>query len=288
MDTQAVLGLLLYRSPDGARSEHDVYGCGLVFDERKTARLVILQDHSPETINPFDVPGKSEALDHLPILLTPLAVNPRAKADMRWSTLHILHRIQPDMLHGFGTPSLEAQWHAGFMFSRWSLFELQHAGFELERVPECILTRVSATGERYRERERTAVRLVHWRSGEAFEIILGRCGCVGRNGAAYATANVRLLPPNLHIPSGQSSLGFRELLLEPCMTAGYHVCEWDQWSRTFGDVERSVQLTFSVQSRKAQWHPVILATHSLYFIVEVKVSGNVYSQLTSTSSNSNT
>jgi hypothetical protein len=279
-NTHAGLGLLLRRCPH-VHGEHDVYECGLAFDATKTARLVSFSSGSEGARSFYTSVGD---LEDTPIELFPTQPkNDSVLAGMKWSIIHILHRPQPDTLHSFGLPFLGEQWHAGFMFSKWSISELNRRGFVItHQDPLYLMTRVTVRGDHVRDHEYVTVRFMHSASGESFAVTFGRCTCLQPSkGVAWAMACVTIspsilgtLPPDPHALASVGS----EI---PRACQQYHICEWSNWSRTFGDVERSVRLTFSMQTyRQTRERPIIhaLGGHWLYLVAEVELSGDVYTR----------
>ena len=138
-----------------------------------------------------------------------------------------------------------------FIFPQWLPIELKKVGFE----PDAPLLMTRSGGDK-RSDGGSLQRLTstHRARGEAFRIQIGLCG-----GSPWATANI--IPATSSQPEGAAAapVTVRE---KPLLSANWkqafdcgknHVDSWPNGTNTFGDTNRSVQLTFTRMNEGTFW-----------------------------------
>ncbi|KAJ8456568.1 hypothetical protein ONZ51_g12047 [Trametes cubensis] len=276
-ETNALLGLLLLRVPNAGVGDHIIYGASMLFDQAIEARLVQLRPSDNIDSGSLSSAAREPSNGGRSYARVP-------SATMSWETIYILHRPQPDVLQNFGIPSLEKQRNVIVIFSRWSVAELERWGFVPDSEPrEIDLWRVA------RGRYTGSLTFSDASSGEKFVITVERCPCPAAKGQSWARASV-----TISIPAGSSEEANRTCHAAQNPSSSHvipdapgdcsvdHIALWKDWTRTFGDSEREVRLSFSVQDR-SEWDPngAVAARRSLYFIVDIKLGGAVYARMRS-------
>ena len=290
--TKAGVGLLLYRLP--IKGDYDMYASWMVLESTGgPRRLVVLSADGAEDLENAAVPTYGhKSTDKAPKseeTYLSYFKGLYAQAEILWDTLYILHRPLPDMAHNFGIPSAAKQKHAWFLFSKWSMTELQQYGFRPENgrgLGEISPSKLDYSVTFYSD----------LKPGEAFTITLGLCRCAsdlqeGRDTQEehsaelddnyWSTASVTIHRPG---PFSEPSSLYNDLqdAMTPDDTScpARHIARWDNWTKKFGDDKRGVQLSFNVHYKHKNDKTVprsFLLT--LYFVLDVKLSGSVYTAL---------
>ena len=178
----------------------------------------------------------------------------------QWKQLYISHRAasrKPER-----SPSTA---HAAFrfIFPRWLAVELKKAGFE----PDVPLPMTRADAHKLSDGGLLArFTFTHGATGEAFRIQIGQCG-----GSPWATANIipgtspqdAASPPVVAQAASQPSVNLKSVF--EC--GKNSVDAWPNGTKTFGDSNRSVQLTFTRMNEGA--------TH----LLDIRLGGRAYRNL---------
>ncbi|KAI0645144.1 heterokaryon incompatibility protein-domain-containing protein [Trametes meyenii] len=240
--TRTGIGLILQRSPSASPAKAAQYHTGLpaellADDQRlpRPQRLLTLDPHAAPALGPLS-----------------------SRLTVRWRKL-FLAQASADAAARVPTIPLR------FLFPAWQLVELEKRGFAAQPAPE-----------RARGALRTPVLYTRWHmrsvvfrnaaTGEAFAVQLGRC-----EDALWAT--VSFTPAASQWDSdGKDGDGDGAYPLEvhqytsPSECERHHISRWPDGSKTFGDADRSVRLTFS----RRQQEPDDL------YVVDVQLAGRVY------------
>ena len=181
----------------------------------------------------------------------------------QWKQLYISHRAASRK--PTPRPSSTAPSAFRFVFPRWLPVELKKVGFE----PDAPLPMRRTDGDKLSDGgSLQRFTFTHSATGEAFRIQIGQCG-----GSPWATANI--IPATSSQPVGaaappvtvqaKSQLSGNWKQAFDC--GKNHVDAWPNGTKTFGDANRSVQLTFTRMNEGA--------TH----LLDIRLGGPAYRNL---------
>ncbi len=185
----------------------------------------------------------------------------RTRIAAQWKQLYISHRAasrKPAPAPSTAPAAFR------FVFPRWFAVELRKIGFE----PDAPLPITRTDAHKLSDGGGLArYTFTHGATGEAFRILIGQCG-----GSPWATANILPGASSPEDATGPPALAQATpqpvVNLKPVFDCGKNgVNAWPNGTKTFGDSNRSVQLTFTRMNEGA--------TH----LLDIRLSGRAYRNL---------
>ena len=195
--------------------------------------------------------------------------HPRFEARKKYKTIHLLHRGQSKVIQQFAFPAADPNLDCtAFAFSKWTLAEIKSRGFSFEDDKSMNRPSIVAFDASH-DYSKESVCFTNRISGERFVITLGRCkSCFLRESDLAGTIRIYIIPPFV-IP------GTNLPVSDPCSLDIHHFSRWKNWTKTFGDTKRSIQISLTYQPFNGLEHPDEIC-NTQYLMVHIKLAGAIY------------